>query len=138
MACGYAKFGGLNLLTGRYDAKLDGQPVARRKWSRGSSESGFAMMPSSAALTWEFGQALRLLTSRTLEGESLRAVVELCRVDVAPRIDRHVVRPNGSSRSETVTCQNGERLSIHDKNLIALSDIQELLLFVRRQGETAR
>ena len=83
-------------------------------------------------------RALRLLIRCTLKGESLRAVVELCRVDVALRIDRHLVGPNGSWRAETVVCQHGKRLSIHEHNLIALSDIQELLLFVRRQGETAR
>jgi len=85
--------------------------------------------PHSAAAP---GQALRRLIGHAFEGESLRAVVELCRVDVALRIDRHLVRPNGSSRAETVARQNGERLSIHDKNLIALSDIQKLLLFIRR------
>jgi len=37
------------------------------------------------------GQALLLLIGETLDRESLRAVVELCRVDVALRIDRHLM-----------------------------------------------
>src|SRR5438128_7271355 len=110
-----------------HDASL-GQPVQLRAIE----------MPWTWGKLFRKGRAGRSLRRRhPLEGKFLESVARLRDVDIAFRIGGDVMAPTDLARN-LYRPSDLERLAIDDGDLLAVSDVQELLVRVRGQGQVRR
>src|SRR5262245_6094875 len=70
--------------------------------------------------------------------EPLRSVIELGRVDVALGVDRHLMGMYGAPFSKPIVCQYLQRFAIDDENFSAFANVENPLILVWRQRQSAR